>query len=303
MVNAFEAYLSDMSRYDLLSADQEVMLAEQYRQAQAAKVCLTEDPCADPQEKERLLAAVADGEQARERLIRCNLRLVISQAKRYRGQGLSFEDLIQEGNIGLIEAVERYDPHRGTRFSTYAVPWIRQKMRRAIKNHGRTVRLPAHVSEDLYRLRKATGTLTSRLERQPTSEELAVHMGMPARKVQRLLRWQSRTVSLDAPVGDEQETALMELVADQDMSSIEDDVTLEQMQNEVRAMMAKCLRPREQEVLCLRFGLDCGQDKTLAQVADVLGVTRERVRQIEVRAMRRLRYAGVRDRTFRKAWL
>jgi len=303
MVNAFEAYLSDMSQYALLSADKEVALAEQYRQAQVAKVRLTEDQCSDLHERERLLAAVADGEQARERLIRCNLRLVISQAKRYRGQGLSFEDLVQEGNIGLIEAVERYDPHRGTRFSTYAVPWIRQKMRRAIKNQGRTVRLPARVSEDLYRLHKATGELASRLGHQPTPEELALHVSMPVRRVQRLLRWQSRTVSLDAPVGDEQETELIELVADQDVSAVEDDVTLEQMQQEIRAMMAKCLRPREQEVLSLRFGLDSGQDKTLAQVADVLGVTRERVRQIEVRAMRRLRYAGVRDRAFRQAWL
>jgi RNA polymerase sigma factor (sigma-70 family) len=303
MVNAFETYLSDMSQYALLSADKEVALAEQYRQAQVAKVRLTEDQCSDLQERERLLAAVADGEQARERLIRCNLRLVISQAKRYRGQGLSFEDLIQEGNIGLIEAVERYDPHRGTRFSTYAVPWIRQKMRRAIKNHGRTVRLPVRVNEDLYRLRKATGELMSRLGHQPTPKELALHVSMPVRRVQRLLRWQSKTVSLDAPVGDEQETELIELVADQDVSAVEDDVTLEQMQQEIRAMMAKCLRPREQEVLRLRFGLDSGQDKTLQQVAEVLGVTRERVRQIEVRAMRRLRYAGVRDRAFRKAWL
>jgi RNA polymerase sigma factor (sigma-70 family) len=303
MVNAFEAYLSDMSEYALLSADEEVALAEQYRQAQAAKARLTGDQDTEPQQRQQLLAAVADGEQARERLIRCNLRLVISQAKRYRGQGLSFEDLVQEGNIGLMEAVERYDPHRGTRFSTYAVPWIRQKMQRAIKNHGRTVRLPAHVSEDLYRLRRSTRELTSCLERQPTPEELALHMSMPVRKVQRLLRWQSKTVSLDAPVGKEQETELMELVADQDVSSIEDAVTLEQMQDEIREMMAKCLRPREQKVLSLRFGLDSGQDKTLAQVAEVLGVTRERVRQIEVRAMRRLRYAGVRDQMFRKAWL
>jgi RNA polymerase sigma factor (sigma-70 family) len=303
MVDAFEAYLSDMSQYALLSADEEVTLADQYRQAQAAKVRVTEDPCPDRQERERLLATVADGEQARERLIRCNLRLVISQAKRYRGQGLSFEDLVQEGNIGLIEAVERYDPCRGTRFSTYAVPWIRQKMQRAIRNHGRTVRLPSRVGEDLYRLRKATGELTSRLGRQPTPGELAVYTSIPLRKVQQLLRWQSRTVSLDAPVGEEQESELMDLVADEDVSSIEDAVTLEQMQQEIRDMMARCLRPREQEVLCLRFGLDSGQDKTLAQVAEVLGVTRERVRQIEARAMRRLRYAGVRDRVFRKVWL
>jgi len=303
MVNAFEAYLSDMSQYALLSADEEVALAEQYRRSQAARVRLTEDQCPDLRGRQDLLAAVADGEQARERLIRCNLRLVISQAKQYRGQGLSFEDLVQEGNIGLIEAVERYDPQRGTRFSTYAVPWIRQKMRRAIKNHGRTVRLPSHVSEDLYRLHRATGELTSRLERSPTPEELAVHTSMSVRKVQRLLRWQSRTVSLDAPVGEEQETELMDLVADQDLSSIEDAVTLDQMREMIRAMMDKCLRPREQEVLCLRFGLDSGQDKTLEQIAEVLGVTRERVRQIEARAMRRLRYAGFRDRAFRTAWL
>ena len=130
-----------------------------------------------------------------------------------------------------------------------------------------------------------------------------MHMNMSVRRIERLLRWQSRAVSLDAPVGDEQETALMELVADQDLSSIEDAVTLDQMQQEIREMMAKILRPREHEVLCLRFGLDSGQDKTLEQIAEVLGVTRERVRQIEARAMRRLRYAGFRDRAFRTAWL
>jgi RNA polymerase primary sigma factor len=162
-VSALDIYLSDMSCYPLLSADEEVTLAAQYQEGRAAKEQIAEANALDPQERQELNSAVARGGWARERMIRSNLRLVISQAKRYAGRGLSFDDLVQEGNIGLIEAVERYDPCRGTRFSTYAVPWIQQKMQRAIENQVRMVRLPVHVSEDLYRLHKVTNELSYNL--------------------------------------------------------------------------------------------------------------------------------------------
>jgi RNA polymerase primary sigma factor len=302
-VSALDIYLSDMSCYPLLSADEEVTLAAQYQEGRAAKEQIAEANALDPQERQELNSAVARGGWARERMIRSNLRLVISQAKRYAGRGLSFDDLVQEGNIGLIEAVERYDPCRGTRFSTYAVPWIQQKMQRAIENQVRMVRLPVHVSEDLYRLHKVTNELSYNLQRRPTLEELAVQMGISLRKVRRLLRWEHRVLSLNSPVGDEQDSELVDFIPDRDTPSMEETFAHRQMRESVQDMMAKRLRPRECEVLRMRFGLDGSQGQTLEQVAKVLGVTRERVRQIEARALRRLRYASIRDRELREAWV
>jgi RNA polymerase primary sigma factor len=302
MVSTLETYLSDVARYPLLSADEEVALATQYQLGQAAEGRLSEANELGLRERRELEASVTCAERARERMIRSNLRLVISQARRYAGRGLSFDDLVQEGNIGLIEAVERYDPHRGVRFSTYAVPWIQQKMRRAIENQVRMVRLPVHVTEDLYRLHKATNTLSSNLERRPTPEELAVQMDMSLRKVRRLLRWERRVLSLNSPIGDEQDSELVDLIADQDAPSMEETFAHRQMRERVQDMMTERLRPRECEVLRMRFGLDGKQGQTLKQIADALGVTRERVRQIEARALRRLRHASVRDRELRERW-
>jgi RNA polymerase primary sigma factor len=302
-VSAFETYLSDMSRYPLLSGDEEVTLAAQYREGRAAQAQLSEASTLDPQARQALEGAIARGQQARECMIRGNLRLVVSQAKQYAGRGLSFEDLVQEGNIGLIAAVERYDPTRGNRFSTYAVWWIQQRMGRAIANKVRLVRLPVYVNDDLRRLHRARNDLAAALGRRPTPEEVAKEMGMPLKKVRRLAQWENRVLSLNAPVGDEGDSELADLVPDRETPAMEETVARHQLRERMQDMMGKRLRPREREVLRMRFGLDGSQEQTLKQVAEVLGVTRERVRQIEVRALRRLRHASVRDKGFRETWV
>ena len=301
-MSAFDTYLSDMSRYPLLNEDEEATLAAQYQEGRGAQEQLSETGTLDPQAKQALQEVIARGKRARERMIRSNLRLVVSRAKQYVGRGLSFEDLVQEGNIGLIAAVERYDPTRVTRFSTYAVWWIQQRMRRAIANQVRLVRLPVYVSEDLRRLRRARNELSSALERRPTPGEVAEKMGVPLRKVRRLGRWEQGVLSLNSSVGDGQESELADLVPDRDAPPMEETVAHHQLRERVQDMMTKRLRPREQEVLRMRFGLDGSQEQTLKQVAKVLGVTRERVRQIEARALRRLRHASVRDRGLRESW-
>jgi RNA polymerase primary sigma factor len=235
-------------------------------------------------------------------MIRCNLRLVISMAKQYAGSGLPFDDLIQEGNVGLIEAVERFDPERGTRFSTYAVWWIKQAIHRAITNKGRTVRLPAHIADKLRALRHTSGALEARLGRRPTTRELADEMGVRVHSIRRLQRWRRRVLSLNMPVGDEGESELADFVEDPQAPSLEEMLHDQQLREHVRELVNARLSPREQRVLSLRFGLDDTKRHTLEEIAQGMGVTRERIRQIERRALRRLRHAGVRSRGLREAW-
>jgi RNA polymerase primary sigma factor len=294
--------MAEMGRYPLLSESEEIVLAERYERGRAALARLSEMVVVDPQERQELEAVVRRGEQARLRMIRSNLRLVISVAKRYAGRGMPFEDLVQEGNVGLIEAVERYDPRRGTRFSTYAVWWIKQTVSRSIETLARIVRLPVHVSADLYHLRRVSDELASRLQRRPTRQEVAEQMGISLRKVRRLLQWQHKVMSLNAPVGDQEDSELADFVQDEDVPLIEETFAHRQLRESVHDVMDAQLSQREQRVLSLRFGLDDGQARTLEQVAEVFGVTRERVRQIEARALRRLRRASVRHRELREAW-
>ena len=283
-----------MARHPLLDAEEEIALAEEYQRGRAADHGLAEGLVVDLQERQALEATAELGKQARRRLVLCNLRLVIYVAKEYAGGDLAFIDLVQEGNVGLIEAVDRYDHRRGMRFSTYAWWWIRQRISRAIANQSRTVRLPVHVGSDLTRLRRASRELESRLRRRPTPEELAGHMGMTVRKVRRLMQWEQRKVlSLQMPVGSEGESELGDLIEDQDTPSMDEIVDHGQLREEVQDVVQAMLKPRERAVLRLRFGLDGSRSRTLDQVATEFGVTRERVRQIEARALRRLRHASV----------
>jgi RNA polymerase primary sigma factor len=289
-VNTMDRYMTEIVRHSLLDAEEEVALAIQLERGRQAEHQLAEMPASDTQVRQQLEAEVKRGEKARRRLIVCNLRLVISVAKHYLNCGLPLSDLVQEGNVGLMEAVERYDHRRGLRFSTYAMWWIRQAIQRAVANHGRVIRLPARVNDELYRLRQAERSLESRLERLPTLQELAERMGMSLREVRRLVKWDRRTLSLDMPVGDEGDSHLRDFVQDQDTPPTEDIVARHQLRQVVQEVLDARLRPREQEVLRMRFGLDGSEGLTLKQVAQKLGITRERVRQIEARALRRLRH-------------
>jgi RNA polymerase primary sigma factor len=216
--------------------------------------------------------------------------------------GLPLIDLVHEGNIGLMQAVDRYDPDRGFRFATYAGWWIKQSIRRALTNKGRLVRFPAHVNEELYRLRRASKEILSRVNRRPTPQELSKRLGMPVHKVRRLLRLQQRRVlSLQMPVGDEGDSELGDLIADPDTPPMEEIYAQRHLRESVRDVVASRLSSREQEVLRMRFGLDGSEARTLQQIAEALHISRERVRQIETKALRRLRYTTARH-DLHKIW-
>lgn len=301
-LSALDIYMQDMGRFPLLSEEEEIELASQYQQGREASEQLARAHELDDRERHDLERVVARADQARKRMIRCNLRLVISMAKQYSGSSLPFDDLIQEGNVGLIEAVERFDPTRGTRFSTYAVWWIKQAIRRAITNKGRTVRLPAHVADKLRIMRRASRVLESRLSREPTVGELAKQMGVQVRSVRRLQRWQRRVLSLNMPVGEEGESELADFVEDRQAPSLEELLHDQQLREQVRELVSARLSPREQRILSLRFGLDGDERQTLEETAEDMGVPRERIRQIERHALRRLRHAGIRSRGLWEAW-
>jgi len=302
MLSALDIYMQEMGRFPLLDEEEEIELASRYRRGRAASARLARADDLGDQERRDLEHMVARGEEARKRMIQCNLRLVISTAKQYSGSSLPFGDLIQEGNVGLIEAVERFDHARGNRFSTYAVWWIKQAIHRAITNKGRTVRLPAHIAGKLRALRRAGRALESRLSRRPTVQELAEEMGVHVRSIRRLQRWRERVLSLNMPVGREGDSELADFVQDRQAPSLEEMLHDQQLREQVCELVHARLSPREQRVLSLRFGLGGGKRHTLEEIAEGMGVTRERVRQIERRAIRRLRHAGIRSRGLREAW-
>jgi RNA polymerase primary sigma factor len=283
-------YLKEMSRVPLLTAEEELDLAiriEKGDKAGEEKIKLTGRQNAAKRHKLEII--IQDGQLAREHLIKANTRLVVSIAKRYMGNGVAFLDLIQEGNLGLMKAVKKYDYTRGFRFSTYATWWIRQTISRAISDQARTIRVPVHMIDRIRQLYKANRELEQKLGRQPTIEELAEKVELPIHRVQWIMKVSWLPLSLESPVGDEDGSELGHF--------IKDDVSPSPMQSAYQSMLKdkmeeilSTLSPREARILRLRFGLDDGTSYTLEEVGQKFGLTRERIRQIEGRALRQLRH-------------
>lgn len=283
-------YLKEMSRVPLLCVEEEMDLARRIEVGRASKKeIVIHCGKVTPNRRHELDTLIQDGVLAREHLIKANTRLVVSVAKKYIGRGVPFLDLIQEGNLGLMKAVEKYDYHRGFRFSTYATWWIRQTITRSIADQGRTIRVPVHMIDRIRQLYKMTHEMEQRLGRVPTVDELADELGLSMRKVQWMLRVSWLPLSLESPVGDEEDSELGMFV--------EDEITPTPIQSAYRNMLQEkvdevlgTLSPREARILRLRFGLDNGRTYTLEEVGQKFGLTRERIRQIEGKALRRLRH-------------
>lgn len=249
-----------------------------------------------PDEEIRLARRIATGDgKAKARLVEANMRLVVSIAKAYRSSGIPFEDLIQEGAIGLMTAAERFDPKRGYRFSTYATQWIRQAIGRAVDNKAKSIRLPAHVSESLRKLDKARAEMRREIGEDPTPEQLAARTGISPRKVANLLNTTQEPISLDMPVGDEENTSLGSLLYDKTSPDPQEELIDAEMRDEIDSILAT-LDDREQLIMRKRFGFDGEDTYVLQQIGEELNISRERVRQIEAQALRKLRSAARRRR-------
>ena len=281
-------YLREMGRVPLLTAEEEMALAQQMERAKSAQSRLN-DPNLPPEERHRLEEEVRRGEEARHRLIQANTRLVISIAKRYLGQGTPFLDLIQEGNLGLMRAVEKFDYRRGFRFSTYATWWIRQAISRAVAEQGRVIRLPIHMGDKIRRVYRVARDLEQSGERMPTPEEIADEMGIDPRRVEWLMELARRPVSLEKPVGEEEDSELGDLLEDEDAEAPADAAYRSLLKEQLEQVL-ETLSEREALVLRLRYGLLDGRSYTLEEVGQQLNVTRERIRQIEAKALRKLRH-------------
>ncbi len=255
-------YLKEIGRINLLTSDEEFEYAKR---------------------------AEEGDEEAKRMLAESNLRLVVSIAKRYVGRGMLFLDLIQEGNIGLMKAVDKFDPTKGYKFSTYATWWIRQAITRAIADQARTIRVPVHMVETINKLARVQRQLTQELNREPTDEEIAKKLGITVEKVREVYKISQDPVSLETPIGEEDDSHLGDFIKDERTMGPEEYATVEMLKEELRGVLAT-LTEREEKVLRLRFGLDDGQCRTLEEVGQIFGVTRERIRQIEAKALRKLRH-------------
>ncbi len=287
-----QLYLNDIGKHALLTREQEVSLGEAVAagRAAAAKLAKGDVP---PEARAEFEATVREGQEATRRFVRANLRLVVSVAKKYQASGLPLLDLIQEGNFGLMHAVERFDPRRGFKFSTYATWWIRQTIARGIANTARTIRLPVHAGDQLLAVRMAAATLEVRLGRMPKPSEVAAAVELTPKKVEELMPYLAEPISLSERLNDG-EMELGELVEDV-ASPPPDQAVFSAMLPAQVAKLLNSLERREREVLCLRYGLDRGKPRTLEEVGERFGLTREGVRQIEVKAIAKLRRAASRS--------
>ncbi|GMQ85131.1 MAG: RNA polymerase sigma factor RpoD [Acidimicrobiia bacterium] len=289
--DAVGRYLGEVSSHDLLDADEEVDLARAMEAGRKAQQGLDEGDSLDAAERASLYRAIHEGDEAKATFIRSNLRLVVSIAKRYTGRGLDLLDLIQEGNLGLIRAVEKFDWRKGFKFSTYATWWIRQSITRGLGNHGRTIRLPVHMIDVVRTVQETDLTLQERYRRQPTVTEIAVVSGIDEEQVMIAKTAPGETVSLDRPVSKEGDAQLGDFVEDEGTPD-PFNAAAETVRCEEVARALAMLDEREGTVLTMRYGIGGGRPRTLSDVGTALGVTRERVRQIETRALSKLRDPG-----------
>ena len=258
-------YLREIGRIKLLSTSEEIELAR------------------------KIMQGGTPGAIAKRKLVQANLRLVVSIAKKYVGRGMLFLDLIQEGNLGLIRAAEKFDHERGFKFSTYATWWIRQAITRAIADQARTIRIPVHMVETINKLKKVTRRLAQELSRKPTEEELAVEMGVSISKLREIVKIAQEPLSLETPIGKEEDSRLGDFIEDKEADAPIKTVASELLREDLAEVLCT-LSPRERDVLRLRFGMDDGRQRTLEEVGQLFGVTRERIRQIEAKALRKLRH-------------
>jgi len=290
--DSVQLYLHEIGQVALLTADEERTLAMAITRAKEARIRLNNEDYSSGYERMQLEQTITRGDDARRHLIQANLRLVVSVAKKYIGSPMPFMDLVQEGNIGLMRAVEKFDYTKGNRFSTYATWWIRQAVTRSIAEQSRLIRLPVHLSESLVHLRRAIYRLEQQLEREPTAEEIAHTMGVSLRKVKRLLQAATQPVSLEQPINNESEGRVSETLADERLETPMEIAAANMLHRELSAALND-LPDRERKILQLRYGLIDGQRRTLEEVGVAFGITRERTRQIEAEALRRLRHPSV----------
>ena len=294
-------YLKEIGKVPLLSAEEEIELAKKMEAGAVAeeKISLLKtrmQESEDDAEKEEIKAEIKElqkevdwGDDAKKRLAEANLRLVVSIAKRYVGRGMLFLDLIQEGNLGLIKAVEKFDYRKGYKFSTYATWWIRQAITRAIADQARTIRIPVHMVETINKLIRVSRQLLQELGREPSPEEIAAEMNMPVDRVREILKISQEPVSLETPIGEEEESHLGDFIKDDNVPVPADAAAFTLLKEQLEEVLGT-LTEREQKVLTLRFGLEDGRARTLEEVGKEFNVTRERIRQIEAKALRKLRH-------------
>ncbi|WP_195166562.1 RNA polymerase sigma factor SigB [Mycobacteroides abscessus] len=288
-------YLNGIGKTALLTAEDEVELAKRIEAGLYAQHLLDTKKRLGEARKKDLTVIVREGNAARSHLLEANLRLVVSLAKRYTGRGMPLLDLIQEGNLGLIRAMEKFDYAKGFKFSTYATWWIRQAITRGMADQSRTIRLPVHLVEQVNKLARIKRELHQRLGREASDEELAEESGIPVEKIGDLLDHSRDPVSLDMPVGTDEEAPLGDFIEDTEAMSAENAVIAELLHSDVRSVLAT-LDEREQQVIRLRYGLDDGQARTLDQIGKLFGLSRERVRQIEREVMAKLRHGDRAER-------
>jgi RNA polymerase primary sigma factor len=286
---ALPLYLQEIGRVPLLTGAAEVELAMAIEAGLEAATKLKDGTRHSPEELDRLADVIDRGTLARRRLVESNLRLVVSVARRYMNRGIPLGDLIQEGNIGLMRAVEKFDYRRGFKFSTYATWWIRQAVSRALADHSRTIRVPVHMVETINKYVRTSSSLQQELGREPTVDEVAKAMEVPPERVREIIRILPQPISLESTVGDEQDAVLADFVVDENLPDMDEVAARIVLRGQVEGVL-ETLTPRERRVVELRFGLEGDKLYTLSEIGAELGVTRERIRQIETKALRKLRH-------------